>query len=406
MASPSQAQSKQSPRIRVRDTNGNPVKGLYTRDGSYVAGFNVNGVWKTQVLRDASCLTEARKMRASLIAKFDSGEAVTPSRVKLADVWQDFYESFDALVASGDRSARTLALYKQRWNSHIDKRLGKKPVQSIKASDISALLAHLREEKKASWTVNGVFVVLSSILTHAMTRGFISESPVRRLAKSEKPRPRNKTEARVLTPDEVEALVASAPKLYKAAVATLAYTGMRASEVLGLTWEDINYEAQEINVRFQLSRASVTMRAERIPLKTDGSRRDIVLLPRLGEILKEHQKGSPDEPVFVLRRPSDFVFQTGTGGPIGYHNLQQRGVRKAAEAAGLDRDGLPRLSCHSMRHTYASFLIRSGLDVYSVSRQLGHSKASTTLDKYAAEFEKARNSEVIRDRLQAAFGGN
>jgi hypothetical protein len=52
-----------------------------------------------------------------------------------------------------------------------------------------------------------------------------------------------------------------------------------------------------------------------------------------------------------------------------------------------------------------SVLIRSGLDVYSVSRQLGHSKPSSTLDKYAAEFEKARNSEAIRDRLQSAFGG-
>jgi integrase len=81
-------------------------------------------------------------------------------------------------------------------------------------------------------------------------------------------------------------------------------------------------------------------------------------------------------------------------------------VRKAGDAAKLNRPGLPEISCHDLRHTHASVLIRSGLDVYSVSRQLGHSKASTTLDKYAAEFEKARNSETIRERLSAAFGGH
>jgi integrase len=278
-------------RTRATDSKGRPVKGLYVRsDGAYVAGMTVEGRWTMQVLKGASSLTEARSMQTALVAKHDRGEGVAPSRVTLEDVWRDFSEAFDALVASGDRSPRTLELYKQRWGSHLKERLGKKPAQSIKPADVSALLAHLRNAGLSSWTVNGVFVLLSSILTHAMTRGLIVESPVRRLARSERPRPRNKTEARVLTPEEVERLVAATPELYRA-VATLAYTGMRASEVLGLTWEDIDYDAQEIRVRFQLSRASTRKRAERIPLKTDGSRRDVALLPRLADILKAHQKG-------------------------------------------------------------------------------------------------------------------
>jgi integrase len=44
---------------------------------------------------------------------------------------------------------------------------------------------------------------------------------------------------------------------------------------------------------------------------------------------------------------------------MGYHNLNQRGVRKAATEAGLDTEGLPKLSCHDLRHTFASVLIRS-----------------------------------------------
>ena len=100
------------------------------------------------------------------------------------------------------------------------------------------------------------------------------------------------------------------------------------------------------------------------------------------------------------------------GDPVYLRRDDEVGVSPSGEAsgasgedAGLHREGQPDISCHDLRHTFASILIRSGLDVYSVSRQLGHSKPSITLDKYAAEFEKARNSEGIRDRLQSAFGG-
>jgi integrase len=62
-------------------------------------------------------------------------------------------------------------------------------------------------------------------------------------------------------------------------------------------------------------------------------------------------------------------------------------------------------SCHDLRHTFISFLIRSGLDPFSVSRQAGHSKVSTTIDIYAGEFEKARNGDKTREASQRAFGG-
>ena len=158
-------------RVRATDSKGRPVKGLYIRsDGAYVAGLTIEGRWTMQVLKGAASLSEARAMRDALRVKHDSGEAVAPSRVKLETVWADFEESFRALVESGDRSQRTLDLYRQRWDSHIKQRLGSKPVQSLRASDVTALMAHLRSKALSSWTVKGVYVLLSSIMTHAMTR--------------------------------------------------------------------------------------------------------------------------------------------------------------------------------------------------------------------------------------------
>ncbi len=68
------------------------------------------------------------------------------------------------------------------------------------------------------------------------------------------------------------------------------------------------------------------------------------------------------------------------------------------------RSAVSPLSMHDPRHTFASHLIRSGADVHPVSRQLGHSRASITLDLYAGEFDEAQNAEALRERLTAAFG--
>jgi hypothetical protein len=70
------------------------------------------------------------------------------------------------------------------------------------------------------------------------------------------------------------------------------------------------------------------------------------------------------------------------------------GLTRAADRAGLNTDGLPRLSFHDLRHTAITHLIRSGADVAQVLRFAGHSKASTALDIYVGEFE-GRSSTIL-----------
>jgi len=72
-----------------------------------------------------------------------------------------------------------------------------------------------------------------------------------------------------------------------------------------------------------------------------------------------------------------------------------------------DRDNegdLPKLGFHDLRHTFASHLIRAGVDPVRASRQLGHARPSITLDIYAHEFEHARGLDDMRDSIDAAFG--
>lgn len=79
--------------------------------------------------------------------------------------------------------------------------------------------------------------------------------------------------------------------------------------------------------------------------------------------------------------------------------MQRSALAEVAHSAGLDRDS-SRLRFHDLRHTFASHLIIDlGLDVVQVSRVLGHSSVSTTLDIYAHLFEEARHAADIRARM-------
>jgi integrase len=84
-------------------------------------------------------------------------------------------------------------------------------------------------------------------------------------------------------------------------------------------------------------------------------------------------------------------------------NVAERGMGKAGDRAGLNPEGKLRLTAHDLRHSFASHLIRAGADVYSVSRQLGHARASTTLDTYSHECAKAQHGATLRQQLAVAF---
>ena len=76
----------------------------------------------------------------------------------------------------------------------------------------------------------------------------------------------------------------------------------------------------------------------------------------------------------------------------------------ASSAAGLAKPGLPKLRLHDLRHTFASILISEGLDVVTVSGQLGHASPAITLAVYAHLFDQERHAERTRNAMEERFG--
>jgi integrase len=135
---------------------------------------------------------------------------------------------------------------------------------------------------------------------------------------------------------------------------------MRIQEILGLRWEEIDFRDRVIRVRSQLSRSTKASPPKRVELKTRAGRRDIALAGELEPYLREHPRTTERET--GLPRGDAYVFATATGSPWNRNNVAKRGLDNAANAAGLNGPEVPKLGFHDLRHTFASHLIRAGVD--------------------------------------------
>jgi len=151
---------------------------------------------------------------------------------------------------------------------------------------------------------------------------------------------------------------------------------------LALRWDDIDLNRCVLRVERSVEETKAGLRIK--PPKTKRGRRNIGLAPDAITMLRAHKAeqmrlrlalGQGGAPVLV--------FSTIDGELLSPDNLS-RDWRRVCRARKL-----PLVSFHSLRHTHASVLLRAGVDVLTVSRRLGHGKASVTLDCYAHLIEGA-----------------
>lgn len=345
-------------------------------------------------------LAQARRERDLLSAKAQQGELREPCRLTLAELGAEWLEGYEALVVAGERAERTLEHYRYHLEHNLLPTLGAQRVAEISTDDCARLIARLRARGLSAKTIAGALVPLGRIFALALRRGYLGDNPLSRLERSERPRVERR-EQRVLDHGEIRRLLAAALPSHRPLLATALFTGLRLSELLGLAWGDVDFEAGLVHVRYQLSRAREESPARRVRLKTRAATREIPLLPQLGSLLRERKLASPHS------GPTDYVFASALGTPLGARNIERRGLGRAADLAGLNPAEKPRLRVHDLRHTFASHLIVDlGIDVAQVSRILGHARPSITLDTYTHLFDRASHAADIRARMERSeFGG-
>jgi integrase len=208
-------------------------------------------------------------------------------------------------------------------------------------------------------------------------------------------------EVEILTNDQVKAVLEGVKDSALFPIVAIALcTGMRRGEILALRWGDVSLEAAKIQVEQSLESTGSGKNLNFKAPKTRHGRRNIALPAYLIGVLRAHWMLQQELRLALGVGKSsgdDLVFPTIDGAPRNPNNVTREWKRlvKARE--------LPAVTFHSLRHTHASQLIASGLDVLTISRRLGHGSPNITLSVYGHLFENT-DGQAARV-IDAAFAG-
>jgi integrase len=375
--------ARKQKRIRVE-------RGLYRAGKTYYACATRGGAtqadWKT--LGEVG-LMEARRQRDDFAVETRQQQPLRAHarNLTIAALAAEWLQEQRDRVGAGELTQRTYDGYESGLRLHSLPTLGQYRVSSIGPSDLAnwnreqLTFGFARDSIRAWWTP------LRLLFAYAARHRIIATSPADQLLAHEKPKA-GKARSRFLSREEMDALITAAPERYELAIMIGLFAGLRLSEVLGLTWADIDLTRGIVHVEYQMGRDG-----KRRKLKTPAARRDVVLMEQLGRRLKRHRLASPHSSA------SDLVFATASGRSYGHRNLTGRGLEKARQSADLNG-----VTFHTLRHTFASLLIAQGRDPVFVASQLGHTNPAVTLRVYSHLFDAARHAKEARDALDNEFG--
>ncbi len=220
------------------------------------------------------------------------------------------------------------------------------------------------------------------------------ESDFTRAAKRKTP-----THSRSAGCREIRSLLAQLQHPYKAMVLLASVTALRASELLGLKWQDFDFESLEINLNRGVVQQVIG------ELKTEASQKPMPVDRELARVLLEWRHLSP------FNQQTDWVFASPEmkgQQPYWPENLLRRHIRPAAERCGIRKT----IGWHTFRHSYATQLKANGEDVKVVQESLRHANSRITLDTYTQAVTLAKRqaqTKVVRmilpRRIQTAEAG-
>jgi integrase len=292
------------------------------------------------------------------------------------------------LKDAGERGSEraTLESYRQHLDYHIVPFLGGVRLADLTVPLVRAFEDRLRTEGRSPAMIRRVLVDLGGILGDAMERGLVAQNVVHARGKrQQKGNGRHKSALKVgvdiPSPDEIRAILSALSGRYRPLLLTAIFTGLRASELRGLRWPDIDLTNAMLQVRQRADRF-----AEIGPPKSKGSRRSIPLPPIVVNTLREHRLACP-------KGALDLVFPNRDGGIESRTNVMDYGLHPVQVAAGVvDANGKPKYALHALRHFYASWCINRKVDgglelpLKMVQARLGHASIQITADTYGHLF--------------------
>jgi integrase len=290
-----------------------------------------------------------------------------------------FLERWSRDWAAHNVSPKTFERYCGIIDKQIVPYIGPQPIQKLRPVHLTELYAKLSRDGRraggslAARTVGLVHRLLHLALKHATQWGVVQQN----IASHVTPPRVTASEIEIIREGEILMVLRKlrGRRVYVVAAVALA-TGMRRGELLGLRWQDVDFNAGTLRIAQSLEQTKAGLRLK--SPKTKHGRRTITIPPAIVAELRLHWKAQQEQRLALgLGKASDdaLVFPTWDGTPRSPAALTKEWTR-AMQKAGL------RVTLHGLRHTHASSLIAAGVDVLTISRRLGHASPTITLGVY------------------------
>ena len=336
---------------------------------------------------------EVRQRLTRITNELDEKTYVAPCAMTLNE-WLDIWLA-DYTVGVKDSTAYH---YERTLQRYVRQPLGRIRLDQLDGRMIQHLYNTLRKEHDgkpalSAKSIKDLHGVLHTVLQQAVRLGYLRTNPTENCT----PPRVFKKEIKPLSDDQMNQLLQAVQESsYRIMIVVFMFTGLRESELLGLTWDCVDFGRGSILIEKQLNKSQRKNGSYSFNPTKNGKSRLIVPAPYVMDLLREQKAKQAEWKAFAgpaWNNELNLVFTNELGRYVSFRALYdcfKRIVRK------LD---MPGVRIHDLRHTYAVNSLRAGDDIKTLQENLGHATASFTLDFYGHCTDEMRLASA--NRMQA-----